>query len=268
MLERGFPERTRSFWENGFARLNALMSDEGPRGPVGYLLRAEGMDVGVMLTFRSRRVGPDGAAYAQVNLSSWYVDAAHRWRAPMMLRGVLGHGEAVYTDLTPSPAVDRINAALGFDVWSDGTLIVGALPWAAMRSRRPVELLPLEGRSTHLLARDTRDLLERHAAIGCIAAVLREGGRASALLFRMTRVKRIPAAQLIYAESRQAVIDHLPAIMRFLLARGIVLLSVDALGSQSPGACIFRSARRRYRRGRIDPDRLDYACSELVILGM
>ncbi|HEX8415994.1 MAG TPA: hypothetical protein VF641_00180, partial [Methylobacterium sp.] len=229
VLERGFPERTRPFWEAGFARWDALIPDDGGRGPPGYILRAEGADVGVMLTFRSRRAGPDGAAYTQVNLSSWYLDAAHRWKAPMMLRRIVGDGQAVFTDLSPSPAVDRINAALGFDLWSDGTLIAGALPWAAMRSRRPARVLSLAESPAHLLAREEQALLERHAAIGCIAAVLHEAGSVSALLFRTTRIKRIPAAQLIYVDSRQRLIDHLPVVMRFLLARGIVLLSIDAV---------------------------------------
>ncbi|WP_204321926.1 hypothetical protein, partial [Streptococcus pneumoniae] len=79
----------------------------------------------------SRRIEPDGTTRDVVNLSSWYIDEAHRWLAPRMLKAVISEAGTVYTDLTPSPSVVHLNGRLGLTVWTDGVLLA-ALPLAAL----------------------------------------------------------------------------------------------------------------------------------------
>lgn len=264
VLGRGFPDRDRAFWERGFARL-------GPghdAAPLGYLLGSGGENVGVLLTFRSERVRPDGGTRLVVNLAGWYVDPDHRWKAPMMLRHVVAGEGVVFTDLTPSHAVERINPALGFAPWNEGQVITFLPPWGALRARAAVEVTAFEDARAALTRPGDYDLLERHAAMGCIAAVLREPGGASPLLFRVRRRKGFRVAQLVYAESRLTVLAHRTAIARFLVARGILVLSVDADRADCPRGSFFRQGRRRFLKGPLDRDRLDYAFSELVLLDL
>jgi len=268
VLAQGFPHQDAPFWEQGFLRWNQMSGRSDAAAPEGFLLKAAGADVGVLLAFSSDRPRIGGGVQTITNVSSWYVDAAYRWKAPMMLRSALSDESHVYTDLTPSPEVDRINMALGFQPWSDGMLIAAAAPWAAMRSREPVEIKGFGAAGAELSSPEDRLMLEKHGAIGCLAALIRTPGGTSPLLFRRIRRKGVLFAQLIYAQSRRMVIACLPAVMRFLLARGIVLLTIDVTRDLCPPGAIFRPGRRRFFKGALDPDRLDYAYSEIVALGI
>lgn len=268
VLKRGFP-RHDTFWERGFVRWNTLSGAcKGHDHVDGHVFQASGQDVGVLLTFKSDRPRPEGTTRTMVNLSSWYVDEAYRWKAPMMLRSFVRDGGSVFTDLTASPEVDRINGALGFRDWSDGMLIAAAAPWAAKRSPEAVRLVDLDDAQARLLEDAEHEMLARHRAVGCLPAIMCQPDGVAALLFRLIRRKGLVFAQLLYAESRQKVITHLPAVMRFLLGRGVFLLSIDAVRSQCPPGTFFRPGQRRFFKGPIERDRLDYACSELVIFDL
>ncbi|GJD93961.1 hypothetical protein OCOJLMKI_1159 [Methylobacterium iners] len=269
VLERGFPNLDTAFWQKGLVRWNSLVdARKNDLYLDGHIFQIFGKDVGVLLTFKSDRIRSDGTRYQMINLSSWYIDVAYRWRAPMMLRSVVRDERSVFTDLTPSPEVDRINVAVGFRDWSDGMLIAAAVPWAAKRSPNEVRLVELDDPRARDLGAQEREMLARHRAVGCLAAILCQPHGVAALLFRLIRRRGIVFAQLLYAESRRMVIEHLPAVMRFLLARGVLLLSIDATRAQCPSGTFFRPGRRRFCKGPIDPDRLDYACSELVAFGI
>lgn len=260
LLGRGFPERDPMFWERGLERHRAGSQS---RHPAGYLLDSGSGPVGVLLTFASDRGARGGSV---VNLCGWYVEPAHRWRAPMMLRSIVRDTGTVFTDLRASPAVARINAALGFRIWSEGELLGFLGQWGAMPSRSGGEVLALD-KAGALLPEDERRLLDHHAGQGCIAAVLCTPDRAAPLLFRPIRRKGVPTVQLVYAESRRAVIEQRRALSRFLLARGALVLSVDAHREDRVPGTIFRRTCTRFWKGPIERDRLDYAHSELTVFG-
>lgn len=220
-----------------------------------------------MLTLRSTRSRPDGTLYPVVNLSSWYIQPAHRWRAVPMLRAIVDESDALVTDLTASELIYRMNAAVGLSPWSNGMILAGILPWAALPGRRGASVLSL-ARAAALLDPAEAAMLEWHERDGLIAAVLCEGEGACPLLFRPIRRKGVRFAQLIYAGSRKAVIRNLPAVMRFLAGRGILFLSIDACREDCPAGAFFRPGRQRFWREVVDRDRLDYAYSELVLFGV
>jgi hypothetical protein len=269
LLFHGFPRQALSFWEAGFAEIQRLHAhfDHGD-APLGYLMSAGDRDVGVLLTCRSLRQRSDGTQYPVVNLSSWYVDPKFRLLAPMMLRSVLAESGSLYTDLSPSHEVARLNPHFGFKLWNDGMMIAAILPWAAMPTRSGVDVFPFDSNQGPILQPQDRELLAWHAAKGCIAMVLCEDGRSQPLLFRMIRRKGMPFAHLIYAESRIAVTRNLAPIMRCLLARGIFLLCVDAIKSDCPLGMHYRPTRKSFWKGEMQRDRIDYAYSELVLLGL
>lgn len=266
LLGRGFPERRPAFWEAGIARHRRLGGSAAGGAPLGQVLVVDGADVGVLLTLASARALPDGATGRVVNLCGWYVDEGHRWRAPMMLRQATRDAGTVFTDLTPSPAVDRINAALGFARWTEGTML-DVLPWSALGPVGTAEVVPFP-QGAGDLAPETRALLEAHRAEGCLAAILCRPEGASPLLFRRSRSMGVPVAQLVLAESRRAVIAHRAAVARFLLARGVAALTVDADRAECPPGTAFRPGRARWLKGPMERDRVDYAASELVALDL
>lgn len=268
LLLRGFPKQELSFWARGLAEIERLHAhfDQGD-APIGYLMRAGDRDVGVLLTFRSLRRRADGSHYSVVNLSSWYVDPNFRLLAPMMLRSVLAESSSLFIDLLPSHAVAQLNPHFGFKLWNDGMMIVASLPWAAMPTRPGVKIVAFDDNSGPALQPQDRHLLAWHASKGCLAAILCEDDRSQPLLFRMIRRKGMPFAHLIYADSRIAVTRNLAPIMRYLLARGIFMLCIDAIRSDCPLGTLFWRTRKNFWKGEMQRDRIDYAYSELVLLG-
>lgn len=262
LLREGFPATSRAFWERGLERQTALQGDD-----LGYVLEAGGQAVGVMLTLRSMRSRPDGTLYPVVNLSSWYVQPAHRWRAVPMLRAIVAESDGLVTDLTASESIYRMNAAVGLSPWSNGMILAGILPWAALPARRGASMLSL-AQAAALLSPAEAAMLDRHERDGLIAAVLCEEAGICPLLFRPIRRKGVCFAQLIFAGSRRAVIRNLPAVTRFLAGYGILFLSIDGYREDCPRGAFFRPGRQRFWRGVVDRDRLDYAYSELVLFGV
>ncbi|WP_377841537.1 hypothetical protein [Bosea sp. UC22_33] len=262
LLMDGFPATSRAFWEQGLER-QALLQDDN----LGYFLEMGGQAVGVMLTLRSTRSRPDGMLYPVINLSSWYIQPAHRWRAVPMLRAIVDESDGLVTDLTASESIYRMNAAVGLSPWSNGMILAGILPWAALPARRGTSMLSL-AQAAALLGPAEAAMLEWHERDGLIAAVLCEEAGTCPLLFRPIRRKGVRFAQLIFAGSRKAVIRNLPAVMRFLAGRGILFLSIDACREDCPRGAFFRPGRQRFWRGVVDRDRLDYAYSELVLFGV
>nr|WP_052232313.1 hypothetical protein [Methylobacterium sp. ZNC0032] len=262
LLMEGFPATSRAFWERGLERQVALQG-----GDFGYCLEAGGQVVGIMLALRSTRSRPDGTLYPVVNLSSWYIQPAHRWRAVPMLRAIVEESDGLVTDLTASESIYRMNAAVGLSPWSNGMILAGVLPWAALPARRGSSVLRL-AQATAVLGPAEAAMLEWHERDGLIAGVLCEETSTCPLLFRPIRRKGVRFAQLIFAGSRKAVIRNLPAVMRFLAGRGILFLSIDAYREDCPRGAFFRPGRQRFWRGVVDRDRLDYAYSELVLFGV
>jgi hypothetical protein len=268
LLAEGFPERTRAFWSEGLRRLHRYGGNTACGVPMGQLLFVGGEAVGVALTPASPRHRPDGRRRNLVNVSSWYVREKHRWRAPLMLRSLLADPDASYTDLTPVPQVEPILLASGFRPVSHGTL-VAALPMCAIASSgraRVRELMPDDPLPP---AAPPIDILLAHRDLGCVPLLMDHGGGQTLLVYRRQLVRRMPAARLTYIGSHRALQQHLPALARHLLARGILFLSWDARGARISRAGIsLRHWGHWYAKGEFDEDCTDFIGSELYILGV
>ncbi len=262
LLVKGFPADGEHFWRRCLDRQAAVQ-----KGGLGFLLvDRSGAAAGILLTLRSRRTDASGRSGEIVNLSSWYIEPAHRMRAVAMLSAAMADQDAVYTDLTAAPHIHRLNEMVGFSRWNSGMILAAAAPFTAMPGRRGARIASFaEGRTA--LSADEAALLEWHEGDGHVAAVLMDEA-AHPLLFRLIRRKGVRFAQLIYAPSRKAVVQHMPALMRFLAKRGILFATIDADRDLCPVGAFFRAGRPRFVRGPMDRDRLDYAFSELVLFGV
>ncbi|MCZ0736257.1 hypothetical protein [Phreatobacter sp. AB_2022a] len=266
LLARGFPSRQPAFWVEGLKR-QAEHHARRDGGAIGQLLRVGGDDVGVILTMRSWRADAAGGRRKIVNLSSWYVEEAHRWLAPRMLKSVLSEPDAIHTDLTPSENVEQLNGRLGLMPWNDGVLLVVLPAVAWRRDERPAEVVGLDAVPRGQLPATTWTMLEDHQALGCICIALRRGEAYRPLIFTRTRRKGLPTARLIYADSKGELAGAIAAVSRFLLAHAILMLEVPARRDERlPAAWFSEGMRPTFARGAIDPDSVDHAYSELVLL--
>lgn len=262
LLQRGFPQTCVSFWERGLARQAAAQTDR-----FGLLLDSGSGITGVLLTLRSQRFRSDGSRYEAINLSSWYIEPRHRLKAMAMLRAAIADQQALVTDLTAAESIYRMNTAAGLSEWSNGMILAGALPWAASRAQGGVSVREFSTAIAQLPGWES-DLLDWHQRDGCIAAVLDLDHAAVPLLFRIIRRRGVRFAQLIYTPDRHLVLAHLPAIMRFLVRKRLFFIAIDGCPEMCPPGAWFRPGRRRFWRGPCDAVRLDYAYSELVLLGV
>src|SRR6056297_1350074 len=172
ILRRGFDRHDEVFWRTAFARLRA--DSAAVSAPYGYIFEKDGRTIGAILTLRSVRTGADGISRPLVNLSSWFVDEAHRSYAPMMLRRVLKAAgrQATFTDLTATESVAQMLPKLSFRPLSEGVLLT-SLWHARRRWRSDIECLPFRQLGHREIPAAERKLLEDHARLGCTVLAVR-----------------------------------------------------------------------------------------------
>ncbi|MFK3779131.1 hypothetical protein [Agrobacterium sp. NPDC089420] len=261
LLAKGFPEKSETFWSRGLA----LISDHHQRrqlGPIGQLLLKGDDTAGVLLTIRNRL--PDTGSTV-VNLSSWYVEPSCRWFAPRMLQLASASEEDIFTDLTPSAEACRLNERLGFRTVTDCTLFY-PLPLTALRPAA-ARLAPLAAVPPDALPAAMRDMLDDHARLGCIVAMMQADGRHYPLVFLKTTTRRLPSARLIYCEDREVVQRNVSAIARYLLGKGRLALTLAASADErnAGGLAAHKSAPIQVK-GAWNPRFINETYSELVLL--
>ncbi|MCU0817972.1 MAG: hypothetical protein MUF11_01520 [Beijerinckiaceae bacterium] len=262
LLEEGFPERGRAFWEKAIARLFAWPGNRELDYPPGFFWIDKNEPVGIILTPASPRMNGGETLRPIVNVSSWYVRETHRWKAPLMLRALFRDERVIFTDLTPTPDVQKMLPSFGFVPASGGIEWIGtpfmAFRASAARLRRwnPGEALAAGAPPDALIA--------EHVAWGCMALVLEQGSARHLLVLKPIRMRGLPGARILFAGSRAALEAGLPALARFMLARGTLLLRIDARpeGRRGQG---YRPHGIWFARGDSFPDRTDHFGSELAL---
>ena len=265
ILSRGFPGMRRGGWAAAIARLQAFGAPD-MQARAGYLLEHNGRNVGVILTIPSTRADGTDAPRRVVNLSSWYIDPEHRWRAPRMLQTVTACNATLFTDLTATPSVRNMIGRLGFRGWTEGTLVF-ALPWHAMKRAGSSYVVPLRDLPPEAFAGPVRRMLDQHAALDCSVGGLWDGASLHPMIFSRKTYRGLHAARLIFADSRTTMFAHLPAISRFLLREKFLLLAVNANHSERVAGSLFtRRASPAFYKGPAAPAPCDLAFSEFVFL--
>lgn len=262
LLREGFPSRSLAFWQDGLKRLSDYSNDTDA-GPIGSMLMADGLPVGVLLTIRRRDARTNRKI---VNLSGWYVREEHRWYAPRMLLSALSDSAVVYTDLTPSKAAAAMNDRLGFrTIGYDVHLL--PLPVLAIAGRRQGRLRSIDDLPDGALSAPMLHDLARHRTLGCIVTIIEAGGKFYPLVFDTFRRKGIPIARVIYAECNDLIVANLGPLSRHLFARGIPLLSLRMPeGSTLPRSWLWQRGLRYQVKGDWDERKIDELYSERVLL--
>ncbi|MGD9925183.1 MAG: hypothetical protein AB7V13_27610 [Pseudorhodoplanes sp.] len=264
ILSRGFPAMRAAQWTAALARLRRSAASS-TAACAAYLLEEKGRHVGVMLAIPSPRSDGD-AAPRIVNLSSWYVDPEQRWRAPRMLQSIAACAATLYTDLTPSPSVRTMISRLGFQNWTEGTLIF-PLPAFAIRTAGASRVVPLHALSPDAFADPVRRIMDDHAALDCVVGGLWDGAALRPLIFSRKVHRGVPVARLIFADDRAAVFAHIPAISRFLLRERFALLAINGNRRERIAGSIFtKRAAPTFYKGPTPPAPCDFTYSEFVFL--
>ena len=264
MLERGFPERGRAFWEAGIQRI-LTMHDAARHPPIGYLMSVGNDSAGVVLTIPSQRPGALGPINV-IHLAAWYMKEQYRWLALRMMKKIVAAANTVFFDLTPNEAAQMINRRLGFDLLAEGFLIY-LLPFTALRFGGQGRIESLAQAADELSPYD-RQMLEQHHGLGCLVGALRSGSRVSPIIFAPMQRRRLPGARLIRAESKALVTANLGVISRFLLRHNVFFLRMDATRQDSmAGSFAARWTEPTFVKGERSGAEVDLTYSEFVFLG-
>ncbi len=260
MLVRGFPARSRGYWEKGFSRMKAMPTQDGcPR--YGFLLDDGRRPVGVSLMLFST----DLEGHIRCNLSSWTVDPAFRMQAPLLIASALKQRHVTFTNISPAPHTWATIEAQGFEVYSEGKSIV-------------FPSLSRSGHAARILAdpavwRDLPEakLLDDHAGFGCSSLAIVSGGELHPLVLAPVRARGgrwpLPLMQLVYCRDMLHLSRFAGAIGRWMMLRGFVGLVLDGEPpADLKGLHRVRRARR-YVKGPHPPRVGDFSYTERVIFG-
>jgi hypothetical protein len=266
-LTRGFPERPRTFWTDGLARLAARPA-VGDLPRYGHLLAAGDKVVGALLQIVSTRETEAGAI-SRCNMAGWCVDPDYRGYAHPLHARAIGRREVVYFTVTPAPHTLPTLAAVGYRRYSEGQVIFAPLLSRGARGARVVEYAPDRPEAALLSASDAR-LLADHSALGCTAFIGLCGNEARPLAFQPRRIWRelIPCVHLIYCRDPSDLARFGPAYGRRLARHGRFFVVADATGP-IPGLAgrYFAEREPRYYKGPQAPSPCDLADTELVVFG-
>ena len=211
LLAEGFPKRPIDFWEQAFEGMVV------PQGAwPGYLIVANGSDaVGVLLLVYGSRER-DGTCLISAGLSSLYVREGFRVYAPKLIQEACRQPGKVYVAATARAAVRRLYEVLGFKKLTDGMYLtsIGFNRNHDCRAR----VSGFSPGTFPLSASDAR-LLEDHARLGCLTAVIEAENAITPLVLYTKRLWRMPVAALVlYCGNRQLLNRNLASVHRYLLS--------------------------------------------------
>ena len=267
-LARGFPARSPAYWTGALERMRRRPAlPDYPR--YGVLLESEGRVVGVLLQIFFRRGEGDRAAL-YCNLSSWCMDPQFRSYAFTLNSAATTRKDVTYLNVSPAPHTRPGIEALGFRRYCDGQFV--CLPWLAFSKRGAARVLSFapDRPEAALLSAYDRDILDKHAALGCRSLIVMAEGGAHPFVFVKRKVMRgsIPCEQLIYCRDLGDFVAYAGALGRYLLARGGVVCITDA-NKPLPGLIgrYLPDIGPKYFKGPAQPRLGDLTFTELTVLG-
>jgi hypothetical protein len=262
LLSAGFPQRSRDFWQEGVARLSRYCRDHNFNS-IGSFLMAKGKPVGILLKIPSKDP-KNGATVA--NLSSWYVEEKYRWYAAKMLMDATADEGVIYTDFTPSEEAMALNEKLGFRTIATGMLLV-VLPLAALIGRSSGRAIAPEQVPVDAFSASQWDAIQSHVLLGCIVLALKIDETYHPIILDVVRKRNIPVARVLYAENSSLLRDNIKPIARYLLKRGIPVLSVLAEKGHDIGHAVTWRSEHHYQVKGVWPDNvINELYSERVFL--
>lgn len=199
------------------------------------------------------------------NLSSWYVDPAHRGHAALLgaMASKLKH--VTYLNTSAAPHTWAILEAQGYQRYSDGQF--AALP--ALTLGGPAPARPLRDCPEHR-ALPEYALLRAHADAGCLAVICETADGPLPFVFLGRRLTRfgVPAMQLIYVRDTQDFARCAGPLGRLLLRRFAPLVICDA-DAPLPGVvgAYFKHRGAKFFKGPTAPRPNDLAFTEMVVFG-
>lgn len=266
----------------GFLRqhLNPAMSLQAWRAGLGRSWHMQPPNHGLMLRDQGQIVGGIGAIYAErliggkperfCNITSWCVLESHRqqsMRLAMALTSQLGFH---FTDFSPTQVVGQTLRFLKFQPLEERRALMLNLPalpgvgagQVVAEADRIAQLLGGEDLQAYLDHRDLPWL--RHALVG-------QPGAWCYVVYKPRYWKRLRCASVLHISNRRLFDIHLRAFGGHLLARGTVVLDVEARlleRVRHPARVQSGFNAKLFRSETLEPAQMDVLYSETVALDL
>jgi hypothetical protein len=268
LLTRGFPSRGEQFWCRALQQLGSRRAPAGlPQ--YGYMLESSGTPVGAILLICSEVQTGEEKTVRRCNLSSWYVEPAFRSYAPLLVSRALAHRDVTYLNISPAPHTRPIIEAQGFARYNDGVFI--AVPMLnGLFGSSGVKVFEARRRPDVSFDPFEQEILEQHAALGCISLWCVTSERAYPFVFRPRLAKNlIPYTQMIYCRQIEDFVRFAGPIGRYHALRGRPFVILDASGPIPGLVGVFRRGRMpKYFKGPQKPRLGDLAYTEYAVMGV
>jgi hypothetical protein len=262
LLNKGFAFRSIDYWLRGLER-HARRPRPANYPAFGYCLDSGGVLVGVILLLFSE-VQADAETIVRCNVSSWFVEAAFRAFAPLMVKAAIKDKNVTYFNITPAPHTWSTVEAQGFSLYCKGQ-VYGALMLSTPARGAKVELFSADNAAG--LTDYEADLLRQHDGFGCLSIVVRNGSEAYPFVFQKHYVNGfVPVHRLLYCRQIDDVGRFAGNVGRFLARRGGLLVRFDANGPVSGIVGWYSEKRgRKYAKGPHRPRLGDLAFTEAAL---
>lgn len=225
LLATGFPMVRAEAWKERLGRIRVHADNEKAGIPPGFMMTSGNTFSGIVLTPCALRPRDKDVFETTLNLSSWFIDPSQRWRALSMMRHVMRTPATRITTLTPTPSVETMMPALGLAQLNAGETFI-FLPHAAGTRFRGASVVDHDSAAS-AVSPWMRVLVQRHRALGCLAAAIETPEGPVTILMKLRMRKRIPTLQLIYCDNNRVLLQNLGSVARYLMARRHILLVMD-----------------------------------------
>jgi len=261
LLTEGFEWRPNAYWLRGLRRHAGRPRPEG-YPDYGFCLDSGGVPVGVILLLFSTVPSPNGPV-VRANVSSWYVKPEFRSFGSLLITSTTKDKSVTYFNVTPAPHTWSTVEAQGFSVYCKG-MMYGLL--ALSKPNRGAVVNDFSGTAPGLSDAE-RDLLQQHAALGCLSVVVRDGAEGHPFIFQKHRVWGvIPVYRLLYCRNMDSFARYVGNLGRFLLGRGGALVRFDANQRLAGVVGMYTEKRgRKYAKGPNPPHLGDLAFTEAAL---
>ncbi|MFC6705697.1 hypothetical protein [Flexivirga alba] len=265
-LAENFPPKSPvEDWVKAWADINGRPGTQAPNHGMALWSRQD--VVGAYLAIYSTRV-IDGRSERFCNLAVWCVSPGYRSGSIRMLNALLAQDGYHFTDLSPTPEVQRLNLRLGFRYLDPSSQLTLNLPWPTLPRRTRVSSDPdeiarvLTGEPLRYYQDHLRCRWARHAVIIADTASCYVQWR-----FERRRNLRWVAA-IQYVSEPHLFRAGLLSLSRHLAFRHKALFTlVDQHvvgGSFSPSASLVGPPRRMFKSATLGPGDIDYLYSEIT----
>lgn len=233
-----------------------------PESPnYGFALREQGQLVGAIGALYADRV-IKGQLQRFCNITSWCVLTSHRQHSTRLAMAVLAQGERTYTDFSPTQLVGSTLRFLKFTELDERRAVVANLPgWLP-----GVEVAagPVAVRAA--LGGEALQAYEDHADLPWLQhLVLRDADGCCHVIYRRTKIRRLPAAQILHLSDREVFARCYRSLAAHWFWRGLPLTLVECrLVTRKPWPSMVQSGfnRKLVRSLTVDPTQVDYLYSE------